>query len=97
MGDISQADVSRVDQVLTLSAMSNEISDVSFSDSEDGDRKCILRQQLLQDLTTQASYHCLTEIEYPRRESGNIFPFSHYRSRLVVMIKSIKLRLKILQ
>jgi hypothetical protein len=95
MGDILQADVSRVDQVLTLSAMSDEISDVSFSDSEDGDRK--LRQQLLQDLTTQASYHCLTEIEYPRRESGNIFPFSHYRSRLVVMIKSIKLRLKILQ
>ncbi len=95
MGDILQADVLRVDQVLTLSAMSDEISDVSFSDSEDGDRK--LRQQLLQDLTTQASYHCLTEIEYPRRESGNIFPFSHYRSRLVVMIKSIKLRLSILQ
>jgi hypothetical protein len=53
MGDSSQPDVSRVDQVLTLSAMSDKISDVSLSDSEDGDSGA---NKLLHDLTTQASY-----------------------------------------
>ena len=34
-GDSSQRDVSRVDQVLTLSAMADDISDISLSDSDD--------------------------------------------------------------
>ncbi len=34
-GDSSQPDVTRVDQVLTLSAMADDISDISLSDSDD--------------------------------------------------------------
>ncbi len=36
-GDSSQPDMSRVDQVLTLSAMVDDISDISLSDSDDDD------------------------------------------------------------
>jgi hypothetical protein len=34
-GDSSQPHVSRVDQVLTVSAMADDISDISLSDSDD--------------------------------------------------------------